>query len=255
MQVNSRGEAEEVVRRNTASPAPKSVPQQHSYPKWPWNPIQQWIRSIFLEIIAMPLVRILAAPRVIRKVAELPAGPLLLVSNHVTSYDAAFILYALPSRLRRRLAIAMSGEMLLDFRLGRNQGNRFLDLAGPIVYFLITALFNVFPLPQYSGFRRSFRHAGEATDRGYSVLVFPEGRRSDDGTAQPFKSGVGLLWKELGVPALAVRLEGLGEIKSRNERWFRTGKICIEVNRVLSIDADASPNELTEQLRDAVFRR
>ncbi len=81
-------------------------------------------------------------------------------------------------------------------------------MLAPFAYFLITALFNVFPLPQKSGFRRSFQHAGEAIDRGYSVLVFPEGRRSDDGAPQPFKSGAGLLWKELGVSGLARVLIG-----------------------------------------------
>jgi len=39
-------------------------------------------------------------------------------------------------------------------------------------YFLVVALFNVFPLPRTSGFRESFRFAGELADRGFSVLVF-----------------------------------------------------------------------------------
>jgi len=33
-----------------------------------------------------------------------------------------------------------------------------------------------FPLPQFSGFRESFRFAGESADRGYSVLVFPKAK-------------------------------------------------------------------------------
>src|SRR5208337_4840039 len=32
------------------------------------------------------------------------------------------------------------------------------------------ALLNLFPLPRQSGFRKSFAYAGEAVDRGYSVL-------------------------------------------------------------------------------------
>ncbi len=100
---------------------------------------------------------------------------MLIVANHVTSYDVPFILYALPRRVRRRVAVAMSGEMILDWRFARNQGNWFFNLLGPIEYWVVTGLFNIFPLPQFSGFRRSFRHAGEAVDRGYSVIVFPEG--------------------------------------------------------------------------------
>jgi long-chain acyl-CoA synthetase len=226
--------------------------QGHIYPHWPWNPVQQGIRSAFLAGIAMPLVRFLATPRV-KTIDDWPSPPVLIVCNHVTSYDVPFILYALPRHIRRRVAVAMSGEMILDWRHARNQGNWFLNLVAPLEYWLVTALFNVFPLPQYSGFRRSFAHAGEAIDRDYSVIVFPEGRRSDDGTPQPFKSGAGLLWKELGIPALPVHLAGLGEIKIRGSRWFRTGKITVSVHNPLQVDPNKSPEELTEELRRGVF--
>jgi long-chain acyl-CoA synthetase len=176
-----------------------------------------------------------------------------LVANHVTSYDAPLILYALPRRLRDRVAIAMSGEMILDFRSMRNQGNWFLNLLAPAAYVLITGLFNVFPLPQLSGFRRSFRHAGEAADHGYSVLVFPEGHRADDESPQPFKSGAGLLWKELGTPVLPVRIRGLGELKASGDRWFRSGRIAISPRAAIPLDPSKTPEELTAILWHAVF--
>jgi long-chain acyl-CoA synthetase len=187
------------------------------------------------------------------EVHEWPRVPVLMVANHVTSYDAAFVLHALPARMRDHVAIGMGGELLLDLRRGRNQGNWFLDLVAPIAYVLITGLYNVFPLPQYTGFRRSFRHAGEAMDRGYNVLVFPEGRRSEDGTPQPFKSGAGLLWKELGCPALPIRIEGLGELTARGGRWFRTGTITVHVGAVIGPQPQMSAEELTQMLRHAVF--
>lgn len=242
-----------VTAAPAAPPAQPSERAQHIYPHWPWNPLMQAVRSVFLELIAMRLVHFLATPRVTSEVHDWPSTPLLMVSNHVTSYDAPFVLYALPGRVRRRVAIAMSGEMILNWRRARNQGHWFLNLVAPIEYWLVTALFNIFPLPQVSGFRRSFRHAGEAVDRGYSVLVFPEGRRSEDGTPQPFKSGAGLLWKELGTSALPVRIEGLGEIKARHARWFRSGRISVSVGKILTLDRGKSPEELTEILRRGVF--
>jgi long-chain acyl-CoA synthetase len=235
--------------------APASTkPLQHVYSEWPWSWWQQATRTVFLELIALPLVKLLADPKVVSEVRDWPTTAMLIVCNHITSYDAAFVLFALPFRVRSKVAIAMSGEMLLDFRRGRNQGNWFLDLLGPPAYFLMTALFNVFPLPQVSGFRESFRHAGRAVDHGYSVLVFPEGRRSDDGTAQSFKSGAGLLWKELGTSALPVYLSGLGELKAHRGRWFRSGKIGVTVREILSLNKDRTPEQLTEALREAVFK-
>ena len=243
-----------LVQAPSAPPAQLRKDAEHIYPRWPWNPLVHTLRSVFLECIAMPVLRFLAGKLPVHnRVQAWPSSPLLIVCNHVTSYDAAFILYALPGRIRRRTAIAMSGEMLLNFRRGRNQGNWFLNSLAPAAYWLITALFNVFPLPQLSGFRRSFRHAGEAIDHGYNVIVFPEGRRSDDGAPQPFKPGVGMLWRELGTPALPVRLDGLGELKTRRAPWFRSGRISVFVGEVLSLDPAASPEQLTEILRRAVF--
>src|SRR5260370_39401108 len=78
-------------------------------------------------------------------------------------------------------------------------------------YWLATLLFNVFPLPQFSGFRESFRFAGESVDRGHSVLVFPEGEvnNSEDGRMASFQSGIGLLSKNLGLPIIPMRLDGV----------------------------------------------
>jgi long-chain acyl-CoA synthetase len=226
---------------------------EHVYPHWPWNPIFQAIRSVFLECIAMPLVRLLAKPVTRAAVDRWASSPMLIVSNHVTSFDVPLILYALPGRIRRHVAVAMSAEMMLNWRRARKQGNWFLNLVAPIEYLLVTGLFNVFPLPQRSGFRRSFAHAGKAMDRGYSVLVFPEGRRSEDGTPASFKLGAGLLWKELRTPALPVHLHGLGEIKANRERWFRSGRISVSVGKVLQPEPARSPEELTKLLEGSVF--
>jgi len=52
----------------------------------------------------------------------------------------------------------------------------FLPHLDRVQWALGVSLLNLFPLPREAGFRRSFAYAGEAVDRGYSVLVFPEGR-------------------------------------------------------------------------------
>ena len=126
---------------------------------------------------------------------------MLVIANHVTFFDPALILSCLPYRYRNRLAIAMIGERLRDFRYpppGRGL-SRFTDY---LAYAVTACGFNAFPLPKQSGFRRSFDYAGEAMDRGYSVLVFPEGTRTRDGEMQPFQAGIGLLAAGLGAPVV-----------------------------------------------------
>jgi long-chain acyl-CoA synthetase len=199
-----------------------------------------------------PLVWLLAAPALSRR-GELRSQqrPLLLIANHVTVFDAPLVLYALPSPMRRNIAIAMSGEMLEDWRHARNQGNLLLNLLAPVEYFLVTALFNVFPLPSGAGFRRSFAYAGEAMDRGYHVLVFPEGRRSDDGVLQPFRSGIGLLARESAASILPIGLKGLGELKQRKRRWFRSRILQVRIGELLEPNPQLAPEDLAESFHKA----
>jgi long-chain acyl-CoA synthetase len=224
-----------------------------AYPRWPWAWPAQAMRVAFVEGVMRPLVWLLVAPRVEIVAKELPSTPVLVIANHVTSYDAALVLYALPGRLRRRMAIAMSGEMLLDFRHRRNQRSALRDLSAPMAYLLVTALFNVFPLPRLRGFRRSFAHAGEAMDRGYSVLIFPEGTRSKDGMLQPFRPGIGLLAQDSRVPIVPVALIGLHELRAGKTGWFRSGRLVVRVGQALSAEG-IEPAELTARL-EASFRQ
>lgn len=226
--------------------------EQHVYPRWPWSWPVRAIRIAFLELVMRPLIWVLAAPRVVRETTELPDGPMLVIANHVTAYDGALVLYALPGKLRRRVAAAMSGEMLMDLRQGRNQGNALMNLLAPAAYWLVVALFNVFPLPRQRGFRRSFAHAGEAMDQGDSVMVFPEGTRSRDGEMQSFRPGMGLLAQESAVPVLPVALIGLGAMRQGKVRWFRSGRLEVRVGNVIPVDENAEPAELAARFEESV---
>jgi long-chain acyl-CoA synthetase len=223
--------------------------EEDIYPRWPWWWPMRLARSCFLELVSQPLTRFLAAPKVERP-RDFPAdGPMLLIANHVTAYDVPLILYALPGRMRRRVAAAMAGDMLRDFRHMRNLGPAGLDCLGPGAYVLITGLFNAFPLPRSAGFRRSFQHAGEALDRGYNVLVFPEGHRTHAGL-EAFRPGIGLLVKESGVPVVPVALAGLSELKSKGRGWFRSGRLTVRVGQPMRFGPEDTPEEITERLHD-----
>ena len=125
-------------------------------------------------------------------------------------------------------------------------------LLGPAAYFLITALYNVFPLPRRRNFQRSFAHAGEALDRGMHVMVFPEGTRSEAGELASFMPGIGLLVKQAHAPVLPVAIRGLGELKAQSRGWFRSGRIEVHVGEPLRFGPEATEAEITERLRIAV---
>ena len=79
----------------------------------------------------------------------------------------------------------------------------------------------MYPLPKFSGFRESFRFSGESVDRGYSVLVFPEGEvnNSETGEMAKFQSGIGLLAENLRIPIVPMRIEGVWKMKRERRRF------------------------------------
>jgi long-chain acyl-CoA synthetase len=226
----------------------------HLYPRWPWLRPVRWLRVAFIEAAMRPLVWLLAHPRVVAPDLPPSGEPMLIVANHITAYDGPLIEYALPPHLRRNLAAAMSGEMLDDYRHFRNPegGRGRFMLTGPLVYLLLTALFNVFPLPRRRDFQRSFVHAGRAMDRGMNVLVFPEGTRSAAGELARFRPGIGLLARQCGAMVLPVALRGLGELKSGQRPWFRSGKIEVRVGLPIRFAAAESEAAITARLHEAV---
>lgn len=229
-------------------------PRHDIYPYWPWSWPIRTLRILFMECILRPLARLLAAPSIRRESPLPPQMPLLIIGNHITSYDVPLILYALPGHMRRHVAAAMAADILDDWRKRRNQGSLIKNTLAPITWLLVTALFNVFPLPRSAGFRRSFQHAGEALDHGYNVIVFPEGRQSVDGKLQPFRSGIGILVNESRAPVLPVALKGLGELATTRERWFRSGKLQIIVGTPITFPPNSDPEVITTRLHSELGR-
>jgi len=223
------------------------------YPRWAQRWPTTWIRPVVYYLLAWPATLLLGYPRVKGR-ANLQGvrGPVLVISNHITFLDAALILAALPPRLRHRLAVAMEGERLQLMRRPPKDWNLFRRWLNRLGYALGVALFNVFPLPQQSGFRESFQYAGESVDRGYSILVFPEGARSRDGQLAPFRAGIGLLAKNLNLPVVPMRIDRLFELKQAGKRIARPGQIEITIGAPVEFPADAEPPEIAHALEARV---
>jgi long-chain acyl-CoA synthetase len=245
-------------RVSEAEPESGAAPDEYIYPRWPWLRPVQWVRVGFIEAVARPLVWLLAHPRVVAPQAPASDEPMLIVANHVTAYDGPLVQFALPGQVRRRIAVAMAGDMIEDFRHFRNpmrrNGRKGFYLPGPLIYLLITALFNVFPLPRKRYFQRSFAHVGEAMDRGYNVMVFPAGARSAEGALARFRGGIGLLARQSGAAVLPVAIRGLGELKTGGGRWFRSGKIEVHVGQPIRFAPEETQAAITERLHAEVER-
>ncbi|HKQ03682.1 MAG TPA: AMP-binding protein [Blastocatellia bacterium] len=242
------GDIERMVREGVGGEA-----VEYPYPKWPRRFPVTWIRAAVFYLVMMPIIWLMSRARVVGRAQLKEArGPLLFVANHVSMIDQSLIQYALPARYRSRLLIAMEGEKLRNWRRPPRGTRLARRLLGYAQYFLVVSLFNVFPLPQKSGFRRSFAFAGEAMDRGMSVLVFPEGRRTPDGELKPFMEGIGLLATDLGVPVVPIRLDGLYEMKTSRRYFARPGEVRVTISEPMTFARDADAAGIARELQRRV---
>jgi long-chain acyl-CoA synthetase len=226
------------------------------FPRWAQRAPVRWLRLAVYYALAWPATQILAHPKIVgRENLRGMRGPVLVVANHVTRLaDVGFVLAALPARFRHRLATAIGGETLQGMRRPQREwffARRWAYRSG---YGLVIALFNVFPLPRLSGFRESFRFAGESVDRGYSVLVFPEGRSNDSETGEmaSFQSGIGLLAENLRIPVLPMRIDGVWKMKRERRRLARPGEISVHIGKPVTFPAGTPPDSVACQLRSLV---
>jgi long-chain acyl-CoA synthetase len=226
------------------------------YPRWTQRWLVRWFRLAVYYALVWPATQILAHPKIVggENLRDV-CGPLLVVSNHITRRaDIGLILAALPVRFRHRLAIAMGGESLQRMRRPSRDWFFAKRWAYQLGYWLVTALFNVFPLPQHSGFRESFRFGGESVDRGYSLLIFPEGEvnNTDTGEMAPFRSGVGLLAENLRIPIVPMRLDGVWQMKRERRRLAHFGEVIVRIGAPVSFAQGTPPEGVARSLEARV---
>jgi long-chain acyl-CoA synthetase len=246
--------AADVERIVRAGGAEAEASAKYPYPYWTQRFPVPWLRVAFYYAVVLPITSVLCWSRVRGRdrLRDL-RGPALFVSNHITYFDHALILSALPGRFRRRFAIAQEGERLRWWRRPPEGTPLLRRWRWKLQYFLVVSIFNTFPLPQKSGFRRSFAYAGESVDRGHSVLVFPEGTRTEDGRLNPFRKGTGLLASQLGIPVVPARIDGLYALKRSGRRGFtRPHNVTITFGEPVTYPPDADPAAIAEDLERRV---
>ena len=229
---------------------------EYAYPRWAQREPWRLLRLAVYYVLVWPATQMLGHPKIVgRENLKNVRGPVLVVSNHITRRaDIGLILAALPPRFRHRLATAMRGESLQRMRKPPRDWFIGQRSAYQIGYWLVVALFNVFPLPQLSGFRESFRYAGESIDRGYSVLIFPEGEvnNSETGEMASFQSGIGILAENLRVPIVPMRLDGVWQMKHRGRRLARFGEISVRIGPFITFRPGTRPETIARELEQAV---
>jgi long-chain acyl-CoA synthetase len=191
-----------------------------SFPSWNRSLPARVARRVSLPTWILPLGRVFASMTVTGlEHLEKIDGPVIFAANHQSHFDGPVILDSLPPRWRYRTAPAMMREFFNAHYFPERYGRK-AWFTNSLNYYLSSLFFNAFPLTQGgAGTRQTLRYIGELVSDGYSILIFPEGRRTEAGEIARFLPGVGMIAARLGVPVVPVRLDGLEHVLPRNARF------------------------------------
>jgi long-chain acyl-CoA synthetase len=164
--------------------------------------------------------------------------PVIFAANHQSHMDGPMIMAALPRRWRYRVAPAMAKEFFKPHFFPEQHG-RMAWLTNSLNYYLSSLFFNAFPLPQReAGARQTLRYIGEVLEDGFSVLIFPEGERTDTGAIDRFRPGIGMIASRLDAPVVPVRISGLDRVLHKTWRMARPGRVRIAFGAPMRLAGD-----------------
>lgn len=219
--------------------------EKHDFNESPLTPAGVAWRAFWQRTVLWPILSWLA-PTTVSGLENLEGlqGPVLFCPNHISPIDAGPVLKALPARFHSRTAIAAASDVIYD-RAG-------LARYAP----LMESLMNVFPFEREGQVKSSLLYTARLMDRGFSVLLYPEGHISPDGSLQELLTGAGLIAVEMGAPVVPIYQKGTDGIVSADAVTFvrpRRHAVEVRIGKPLRLAPGSSFEEATREIRDAIL--
>jgi len=157
----------------------------------------------------------------------------VLAANHQSIYDIPIAFASLPLQLRIIAKDSLGRIPFLGWHL-RRAGHLLVDRRNPGAGIL----------------KRMSRLVGE----GHSLIVFPEGTRSLDGTVARFKGGMFLLAIDAGLPILPVSIGGSRHVMRKGAVTVSRGDVTLTIHTPVSTEGLTrdGARELAERIRAVV---
>ena len=240
------------VAELTRAPLAAAPEAPFEFPEWNrWWPARV-LRRLALPLLILPLTRLFAWIKTegLENLRGLE-GPVIFAANHQSHFDVPAIFWALPATWRYRAAPAMSKEFF-DAHFHPERYSLYDRFTTSLSYILACLVFDAFPLPQReAGARQALRYAGQLASDGYSIVIFPEGVRTDKGEVRRFQPGVGMLAARLGIPVVPVRLEGLERVLHKSAKIATPGRARVIFGAPLRLEGE-DYTALAEKIREAL---
>jgi 1-acyl-sn-glycerol-3-phosphate acyltransferase len=171
-------------------------------------------------------------------------GPVILVANHRSHIDTPVILAALPRRLRRRTVVGAAADYFYKNKL---------------VALIVSFIFNTVPVERRGGGtdQRATDHLDKLLDKGWSLLLYPEGTRSRSGGPGRVRRGAAVLAERHNLPIVPIRVSGTRDAMPPGRFWpkriqgllfSRRHKVDISFGEPISPGPD--PSAVVESLQE-----
>ena len=194
----------------------------HHYARW-WAKIQLLVSGVRVKVRGLEHLD--------------KETPYIYMSNHQGSYDIFALLSCLPVQFRWIAKKELFAIPILGWAMGAAN------------YISIDR----------SGRRKALESIERAASKikgGVSVVIFPEGTRSRDGSIQPFKRGGFTLALKSGVPIIPITINGSRDVMPRDSMRVRPGEIRVNVDRAIQTTPFSlrERNLLMEKVRETIER-
>lgn len=185
--------------------------------------------SLILKIFLAPIVYIL----LIKKVkGKLPKTNFILAPNHQSYIDIIVCGYLCVPR-----KFTFIGQI--------DKGSGLMGFLRDSVYFLA----GVIPLNRKdeNSKKQAFAKAIEALKKGYCLVIYPEGKRSETGEVQEGKWGVAKLFLETRVPIVPLGITGAFEVMPPKKEKLKIKRIIkLNIGEPLSFKEELESKDYKE---------
>lgn len=144
---------------------------------------------------------------------NIPDGPAVYMSNHVSYFDV----------------LAILGYLMVQFRWTVKKELFYIPVFG---YAMKKCSYIMIDRGNHEKALESMRIAAEKIRSGTSIVIFPEGTRSNDGKLQfPFKKGGFRLALDSGAPIVPITVCNSFNVLPKNSLKVTPGKITIKIGK------------------------
>lgn len=168
---------------------------------------------------------------------NIPAdGPYILAANHQSYLDGMFVMsYSPRKNVRKTFFFAKEAHVRHPYAQWMAKRHNVIVM-------------------EPTNMKTSIQRMGEAIKQGKSIIIFPEGTRTETGEVGEFKKMFAILAKELEVPIIPVSIHGAYEAMPKHSKFPRPLKIKVNYLPAVIPSADDTYESLSDRVRNAIIQ-